>query len=116
MNRIKSTELWNSHHSRLEETIRSAGGIVHGETEPRAPGITCASIPGDFAEIRIQYLEEKGIIASPASGCSSTAGKPSHVLTSMGIDADTAMRSLRFSLPEDTNSSDLERLLEALQN
>ena len=116
LNRIKSTELWNSHHSRLEETIRLAGGIVHGETEPRAPGITCASIPGDFAEIRIQYLEEKGIIASPASGCSSTAGKPSHVLTSMGIDADTAMRSLRFSLPEDTNSSDLERLLEALQN
>ena len=30
LNRIKATELWNSHHSRLEDTIRSAGGIVWG--------------------------------------------------------------------------------------
>ena len=116
LERITNTKLWNKNHSQLEEAIRSIHGIIHGETEARAPGITCASIPGDFAEIRIQHLEEKGIITSPASGCSSTAGKPSHVLTSMGVDTDTAMRALRFSLPEDTNSEDLKRLIEALQN
>ncbi len=114
--RTRNTKLWNKHHSQLEEAIRLKNGIIHGEKEMRAPGITCASIPGDFAEIRIQHLEERGIIASPASGCSSTAGKPSHVLTHMGVDTDTAMRSLRFSLPEDTNSGDLKRLIEALQN
>ncbi|HIH83799.1 MAG TPA: aminotransferase class V-fold PLP-dependent enzyme [Candidatus Thalassarchaeaceae archaeon] len=116
MRRTTNTELWNQHHSQLEEKIRSINGEIHGASEARAPGITCASIPGEFAEIRLQHLEERGIIASPASGCSSTAGKPSHVLTSMGIDTDTAMRSLRFSLPVDTSSRDLNRLLEALQN
>jgi len=116
MERTTNTELWNQHHARLEEKIRSINGEIHGVSEARAPGITCASIPGEFAEIRLQHLEERGIIASPASGCSSTAGKPSHVLTSMGIDTDTAMRSLRFSLPADTNSRDLKRLLEALQH
>jgi len=115
LKRITNTELWNQHHSQLEEKIHSINGVIHGDSEARAPGITCASIPGEFAEIRLQYLEERGIIASPASGCSSTAGKPSHVLTAMGVDADSAMRSLRFSLPEDTNSRDLNRLMEALQ-
>jgi len=116
LKRTTNTKLWNKNHSQLEDAIRSIHGIIHGETEARAPGITCASIPGYFAEIRIQHLEERGIIVSPASGCSSTAGKPSHVLTSMGVDTDTAMRSLRFSLPEDTTSKDLKRLIEALQN
>ncbi len=116
MGRTTNTEIWNQHHSQLEGKIRSINGEIHGASEARAPGITCASIPGEFAEIRLQHLEERGIIASPASGCSSTAGKPSHVLTSMGIDTDTAMRSLRFSLPVDTSSRDLKRLLEALQN
>ncbi|MEC7042011.1 MAG: aminotransferase class V-fold PLP-dependent enzyme [Candidatus Thermoplasmatota archaeon] len=115
-NRMKNTELWNKLHGKLESEILQKGGQIFAEDEKRAPGITCLSLPGPPAEIFLQHLEQRGFIAAPSSGCTATAGKPSHVLTSMGIGNETALRAIRISLQPDTSKETLEKLIDALLN
>lgn len=115
-NRIENTKLWNKLHGKLESEILQKGGQIFAEDEKRAPGITCLSLPGPPAEIFLQHLEQRGFIAAPSSGCTATAGKPSHVLTSMGIGNETALRAIRISLQPDTSKETLEKLIDALLN
>ena len=115
-NRIENTKLWNKLHGKLESEILQKGGQIFAEDEKRAPGITCLSLPGPPAEIFLQHLEQRGFIAAPSSGCTATAGKPSHVLTSMGIANETALRAIRISLQPDTSKETLEKLIDALLN
>tara|TARA_B100000925_G_C21999598_1_gene470613 strand:- start:1076 stop:2125 length:1050 start_codon:yes stop_codon:yes gene_type:complete len=115
-NRIENTKLWNKLHGKLESEILQKGGQIFAEGEKRAPGITCLSLPGPPAEIFLQNLEQRGFIAAPSSGCTATAGKPSHVLTSMGIGNETALRAIRISLQPDTTKETLEKLIDALLN
>lgn len=115
-NRIENTKLWNKLHGKLESEILQKGGQIFAEDENRAPGITCLSLPGPPAEIFLQHLEQRGFIAAPSSGCTATAGKPSHVLTSMGIGNETALRAIRISLQPDTSKETLEKLIDALLN
>ena len=115
-NRINNTKLWNQLHNRLESRILENGGEIFGVDQERAPGITCLSLPGPPAEIYLQHLEQRGFIAAPSSGCTATAGKPSHVLTSMGIKNETALRAIRISLQPDTTEEILENLINALLN
>ncbi len=112
--RLENCEQWLKIHGDLEAAIIKKGGEIHGKGEERAPGITCFSLPGPPAEIYLQNLEERGFIAAPSGGCSATAGKPSHVLTSMGIDSETALRSIRISLEPNTNKDLLNELIDAL--
>ena len=114
--RIENTKLWNELHNKLEKEILQHGGEIFGKNQERVPGITCFSIPGPPAEIFLQHLEQKGFIAAPSSGCTATAGKPSHVLTSMGVENDTALRAIRISLQPDTTEETLENLIDALLN
>jgi cysteine desulfurase len=52
------------------------------------------SLPG----LRGKWLAQlPGIVASSGSACASFQGKPSHVLRSMGVDDETALRSIRIS-------------------
>ena len=113
-NRVTNTILWNKLHNKLESIILEHGGEIFGKNQERAPGITCFSLPGPPAEIFLQHLEQKGFIAAPSSGCTATAGKPSHVLTSMGVENDTALRAIRISLQPNTTQETLKHLIHAL--
>ena len=115
-NRIRNTKLWNKLHDKLESKILQHGGEIFAADSRKSPGITCLSLPGSPAEIFLQHLEERGFIAAPSSGCTATAGKPSHVLTSMGIDKETALRAIRISLQPDTTEETLGNLIDALLN
>ena len=112
--RLHNCEQWLKIHDHLEHGIIQKGGIIHGKEQERVPGITCFSMPGPPAEIYLQNLEERGFIAAPSGGCSATAGKPSHVLISMGIEEETALRSIRISLEPNTNLDLLNELIGVL--
>ena len=112
--REQNCQKWSDLHNLLENGIIEKGGKIHGKNEDRVPGITCFSMPGPPAEIYLQNLEERGFIAAPSGGCSATAGKPSHVLTSMGIDSEEALRAIRISLEPNTNMKMLNELIDAL--
>ena len=53
-------------------------------------------------------LDLKGLAVSTGAACSSGAIEPSHVLTAMGLRADRARASIRFSLGKQNTAEDID--------
>lgn len=99
---------------RLEAGLceRVAGLRINGAAAPRLPTISNLSVPGADPEMLLMALDLEGIAASSGSACSSGAVEPSHVLLAMGLPAELAGPSVRFSLGRDTTAEDIDRVLE----
>jgi cysteine desulfurase len=99
---------------RLEAGLceRIAGLRINSAAAPRLPTISNLSIPGADPEMLLMALDLEGIAASSGSACSSGAVEPSHVLLAMGLPAELAGPSVRFSLGRDTTEEDIERVVE----
>ncbi|HEU4881709.1 MAG TPA: cysteine desulfurase family protein [Longimicrobium sp.] len=99
---------------RLEAGLceRIAGLRINAAAAPRLPTISNLSVPGADPEMLLMALDLEGIAASSGSACSSGAVEPSHVLVAMGLPAELAGPSVRFSLGRDTTAEDVERVLE----
>ncbi|HEX6370667.1 MAG TPA: cysteine desulfurase family protein [Longimicrobium sp.] len=91
---------------------RIPGLRVNAAGAPRLPTISNLSVPGADPEMLLMALDLEGIAASSGSACSSGAVEPSHVLLAMGLPAELAGPSVRFSLGRDTTEQDMERVLE----
>jgi cysteine desulfurase len=87
--------------------VNSAGAL-------RVPNTS--SIYFDFieGEALVIALDLKGVAVSTGAACSSGAIEPSHVLTAMGLSADRARASLRFSIGKQNTSEDVDLLLSIL--
>ena len=96
----------------ITETIDSVG--VNSAGAPRVPNTS--SIYFDFieGEALVIALDLKGVAVSTGAACSSGAIEPSHVLTAMGLSADRARASLRFSVGKQNTSEDVDLLLSIL--
>jgi cysteine desulfurase len=81
---------------------------VNGGAAPRTPNTTNLVFPGVEGEALLIALDLKGLACSTGAACSSGAVEPSHVLTAIGLPAEEARASLRFSLGRHTTSSDIE--------
>ncbi|MCA1950892.1 MAG: aminotransferase class V-fold PLP-dependent enzyme, partial [Treponema sp.] len=79
-----------------------------------SPYILQAAFPGIPGEVLVRSLDDAGIAISTGSACSS-AKQERPVLKAMGIDADTAFCSVRFSQGWNTTEEDIEVLLGALR-
>lgn len=99
---------------RLEAGLceRVPGLRTNAAAAPRLPTISNLSVPGADPEMLLMALDLEGIAASSGSACSSGAVEPSHVLLAMGLPAELAGPSVRFSLGRDTTEQDIERVLE----
>jgi len=81
---------------------------------PRTPNTTNITFPGIEGEALIIALDLKGLACSTGAACSSGAVEPSHVLTAIGLPAEEARASIRFSLGRHTSSADVASALEAV--
>lgn len=99
---------------RLQTGLRERvpGLRVNAAAAPRLPTILNLSAPGADAEMLLMALDLEGVAASSGSACSSGAVEPSHVLTAMGLPAEVAGPSVRFSLGRETTEADIDRVLE----
>ena len=99
---------------RLEAGLceRVPGLRVNAAAAPRLATISNVSAPGADAEMLLMALDLEGVAASSGSACSSGAVEPSHVLTAMGLPADVAGPSVRFSLGRETTEADIDRALQ----
>jgi cysteine desulfurase len=103
----------------IKKTIPSA--FINGHLEARLPNNINISIPGQDGEMLVFRLDEKGIVCSSASACSSGSGE-SYVVRnisekmnlSKGEVDSRAKSTLRFSMGKDTSKRHLKYLLKIL--
>jgi cysteine desulfurase len=97
---------------RLEiRLLECAGGVNGGETA-RVPNTTNLWFDSLDGEALVIALDLKGLAVSSGAACSSGANEPSHVLEAMGVSADRARSSLRFSLHRGTSEEEIDRAIE----
>jgi cysteine desulfurase len=87
---------------------------VNGSDAGRTPNTTNVTFAGIEGEALVIALDLKGLACSTGAACSSGAVEPSHVLTAIGLSAEEARGSLRFSLGRHTTGGDVEFALEAV--
>jgi cysteine desulfurase len=81
---------------------------VNGDGAPRVPNTTNIYFDHIEGESLVIALDLKGLAVSTGSACSSGALEPSHVLTAMGLRADRARASIRFSLGKQNTAEDVD--------
>ncbi|MDD3083616.1 MAG: cysteine desulfurase family protein [Candidatus ainarchaeum sp.] len=87
---------------------------LNGSTK-RLPNNINFSFFGIEGESTLLLLNEKGIMVSTGSACSSQSLEPSHVLTAMGIKHEIAHGSIRFSLGKFTTKKDIDYTIKELK-
>lgn len=85
---------------------------VNGEGARRVPNTTNIHFDHIEAESLVIALDLKGLAVSTGSACSSGAIEASHVLVSMGLPADRARASIRFSLGKQTAEEEIDLALQ----
>jgi len=88
-------------------TVKASGA-------PRTPNTTNLTFAGIEGEALLIALDLKGLAVSTGAACSSGAVEPSHVLTAIGLSADQARASLRFSLGRHTTAAEIDFALETV--
>jgi cysteine desulfurase len=83
------------------------GFVRHGHPEERLPNTASVAFPGVDANALLGLLADE-VAASAGAACHTDAVHPSAVLTAMGVDAATAMSTVRFSLGRFTGERDVE--------
>ncbi|RNM39396.1 cysteine desulfurase family protein, partial [Eggerthella sinensis] len=77
------------------------------------PNIVHVLVSGLESETLILRFDMQGFGVSGGSACSSHSLEPSHVLRSLGIDADRAHGALRISMGRYTTEADIDAFIEA---
>jgi cysteine desulfurase len=71
--------------------------LLNGHPVHRLPNTSSLTFPGIDAAGMLILLDEHGIACSAGSACHTAVLHPSHVLEAMGLDAEHARSTLRFS-------------------
>lgn len=95
---------------RLEESLLAAipSIRVNGGTSHRVANTSNLAFSGAGGEALVIALDLQGIACSTGAACSSGAIEPSHVLLAIGLRADDARSSLRFSLGRHTTREEID--------
>ena len=90
------------------ETLEAVA--LNGHPEQRLPGALNISVAGVDGESLMLALN--GLAISSGSACTSASLEPSYVLRAMGLDAELAHSSLRFSFGRFTTEQDVDIAVE----
>ncbi|HJZ64591.1 MAG TPA: cysteine desulfurase family protein [Candidatus Acidoferrum sp.] len=102
--------------NKLEQGLASRipDSHINSANAPRTFNTTNLTFPGIEGEALVIALDLKGISVSTGAACSSGAVEPSHVLTAIGLSAEDARASIRFSLGRHTTDAEINYALEAV--
>jgi cysteine desulfurase len=109
--RIANARMADDHAHTLELRTRLLAQLhvahrVHGSLEARWPGNLNLGFPALSGRPILPLLP--GIAASSGSACSAVTGRPSHVLTALGLPEGDAKAALRLGFGRFTNASDID--------
>jgi len=102
---------------RLEASVleRLPAAGVNGGGAARLPNTTNIWFDGVQGEALVIALDLAGFAVATGSACSSGAVEPSHVLSAMGLSAERARASLRFSLGRSNTLDQVDALAAAVE-
>ncbi len=95
------------------ERALTARAQVSGAGAPRAPHVSNLRFAGWRGDELVAALDLEGICVSAGSACSAGTLEPSPVLAAM-LGPEAASSGVRFSLGEDTQAADIERVIQVL--
>ena len=99
----------------LEQVSKNIENIkINGSMEHRLPGNANISFIGIDSTALLLELDKKGICCSSGSACNSGESNPSHVLTAIGLDSETAKSALRFTFGELNTRAEVDYLVQNL--
>jgi cysteine desulfurase len=88
--------------------------LLNGHREKRLYNLTNICVKFVEGEAMLLRLDYEGVAASSGSACTSGSLEPSHVLLAMGLPAEIAHGSLRFSLGKANTEQDIDKVIEVL--
>ena len=91
--------------------------VDEGQVAPHVVNVAFPPVDGDpvDGEMLILNLDMQGVLVSAGSACTSGALEPSHVLSALGLDRETASAAVRFSMGGDTTAEDVDYALDQLR-
>ena len=101
--------------SYTRELLKELEGVTVNSPDSALPYIINISAEGVRSETMLHYLEnEHGVYVSSSSACSK--GKPSYVLTAMGLSRERVDSSIRISFSKCSDKSDADALIVGLRS
>lgn len=98
----------------VKEILHIEDTHLNGHPKKNLPNIANLRFSYIEGESLLLLLDEEGIAASTGSACSSTSGKPSHVLIALGIKPEEIHGSLRISLGKYNTKADIDNILNVM--
>jgi cysteine desulfurase len=96
----------------IVKTIPDVRVNTHPDRDKRLPGLVSVCVAGIEGEAMLLCLDAEDICVSSGSACTTGSLDPSHVLLAMGMPAEVAHGSLRFSMGRHTTAEEVDRVLE----
>ena len=93
----------------LQEISHSA---LNGDAQKRLPGNVNFCFEGIEGESLLLLLDDKGIMASSGSACTSGSLDPGHLLLAIGRPHEVAHGSLRLSLGEENTMEEMDTIIQ----
>lgn len=88
---------------------------LNGHPKSRLPNNVNVTFPQNITGENLLYmLDISGIQISTGSACNSKEIKPSHVLTAIGLTSEEAMRTVRFTLPDDITYEEIDKIIDEI--
>jgi cysteine desulfurase len=111
---IESERLIKLRDKLIDGLLKIKDVRLNGNKEKRLPNNVNVSVSNVEGESLLLRLNEEGVYAATGSACTSKTLDPSHVLLAMGIPAEIAHGSLRFTLGKKTKEKHINKVLEVL--
>ncbi len=103
-----TSELRNRLWRELNERVHPIRLNGPSDWSRRLPNNLNVSFPGVEGESILLQLDLEGFAASSGSACSTGSTEPSHVLTAIGLDPDTAHSTVRLSLGQSNTAEQVD--------
>ncbi len=89
---------------------------IFSQNVERLPNTLQFAIEGMDGEMLLMQLDQKNIAVSSGSACAAAGGKPSPVLTAMGVEPKLAKGAIRISLGKDNSDEDIDYFINTLNS
>ena len=111
----KTEELCDKRDYFIKRLVEKFGCTVNGSLEHRLPNNINVTFPQNITGESLLYtLDMSDIFISVGSACNSHSFQPSHVLEAIGLSDEEAMRSVRFSLPDDITYENIDYVIQEI--